>query len=297
MDSENLANIIGKFNTLFSDTLRNACDSSKVVGLLFSGGLDSSILASMLAKIHSGTLRLFVAGTELAKDIKVAHAVSEVINLPLIIREFSSDDVKEALPEILSIIEVVDVLQVSLAIPLYLAVKCAQQFDVAVLFSGQGADELFGGYARHERQFIQSGEEAVIVEMQRDLRKLQEKTHPCQQAVVNHFGIEFMTPFLNESLIQFAFNLPMKLKLASSSNGVIRKYFLRLVAQDLGLPPEVVNAPKRAMQYGSGTHRILKNLSREYWSSHLSTLTLREAQSTAKIRQFLNRVKNQGSVS
>jgi asparagine synthase (glutamine-hydrolysing) len=296
MAQENHTNAIEEFKTLLAHAIKSTYATSEVVGLLFSGGLDSSILAAMLAKIHPTTFHLFVSGTESAMDIERARTVADSLNLPLIIRQFTLDDVKEVLLDIISLVPIVDVLQVELALPVYLATKCAQQFEVTVLFSGQGADELFGGYARHERHFVQSGEEATIIEMQRDLEKFLEETLPCQRAIVRHFGLELQTPFLNDSLVQFARNLPFSSKLISTSEGVIRKQFLRLFARDLGLPRDVVNAPKRAMQYGSGTHRILSDLSQEFWLQKDPSLSLRKARSHNCIQEYLKRLEHKESL-
>ena len=293
MALENFTEVIEKFKGLLTNAIKGAYDSSAVVGLLFSGGLDSSILADMLTKIHSSDLHLFVSGTESAVDIEQAQLVAETLKLPLIIRQFTLDDVREILLDVLSLVTIVDVLHIELAIPLYLAAKCAQQFDVTELFSGQGADELFGGYAKHERQLIQSGEEAVRLEMEHDLQRLQKITFPCQQAIVNHFHLKYRVPFLNDLIVQFALALPFDAKLVSTPDGVIRKHFLRLLADNLGLPEEVVNAPKRAMQYGSGIHRLLCDLSQEFWSKKDSSISLRQARSHARIQEFLNQLKHQ----
>ena len=291
MTPKNLTAVIEEFKHLFADAIRDTSPSSAVVGVLFSGGLDSSILASMLTNIHPSVFHLFVTGTESSVDIDRARVIADSLKLPLIIRQFTLDDVKEILSDVLSLVTVVDVLHVELALPLYLITRCAQQFDVTVLYSGQGADELFGGYAKHERRFVQSGETAVLLEMKRDLQKLREVTLPCQQAIVHHFGIEYLTPFLNDLVVQFALDLPLGSKLISTPDGVIRKHFLRLYAENLGLPTEVVNAPKRAMQYSSGIHRILCKLSQEFWVQKDSSISLRQARSHARIQEYLAQLK------
>jgi len=295
MALENLTKSIEEFNIVLNDAIKGIYDSSAVVGLLFSGGLDSSILAGMLTKVHPTDFHLFVSGTESALDIEQARTIADTLRLPLIIRQFTLDDVKEILPDVLSLVTIVDVLHVELALPLYLATKCARKFDVTVLFSGQGADELFGGYAKHERQFIQQGEKAARLEMERDLQKLKTETLPCQQVIVHHFRLEYLTPFLSDSVVQFALGLPFSSKIISTPNGVIRKRFLRLFAENLGLPEEVVNAPKRAMQYGSGTHRLLSNLSQEFWLQKDSSISPRQARSHTRIQEYLTQLKRQKS--
>lgn len=290
MTNETLANHIQQLKTILTEAICSSLKSQDDFGILFSGGLDSSILASILASIYSEPFPLFVTGITSAKDIPQARLSASHLNLPLTMRIFTHDDVQEKLRQILSISGVVDLLHAELAVSFFFATECASQNNVTTVFSGQGADELFGGYARHERHFIESGSEKASVEMLSDLKKLQEVTLPCLQAVVNHFGIQLVTPFLETALIEYSRNLPFSCKLSFSSGAVVRKHLLRHLARELGLPSQVVNAPKRAVQYGSGVHRILTDLATEYWSEKEPSLSAREARSHTRINQFLTQI-------
>ncbi|MFX1299488.1 MAG: asparagine synthase C-terminal domain-containing protein [Promethearchaeota archaeon] len=293
MTNETLTNYTQQLKTMLTHTIRSSLKSQDTFGVLFSGGLDSSILAAILASIYSEPFPLFVTGITSAKDIPQARLAASHLNLPLTIRIFTHDDVKEKLRQILSLCGVVDLLHAELAITFFFATECANQNKVATIFSGQGADELFGGYARHERHFIESGSEKTSIEMLFDLKKLQEVTLPCLQAVVNHFGLQLVTPFSDMSLIEYSHNLPFSCKLTLSSGEVVRKQLLRQLAQELQLPSQVVNAPKRAVQYGSGVHRILTDLTTEYWSEKEPTLSAREARSHTRMNQFLAHITDE----
>ncbi len=292
MKSRTLEMLSQQLRALLANALSSSYKSTDTIGLLFSGGLDSSILATLLSNIHSEPIPLFVTGVESAKDIILARESAMFLKLPLTIRFFTGDEVKEKLSEILSIINVVDVLQVELAIPLFFATECAKQFNITTLFTGQGADELFGGYARHEQQFLQLGERASLTEMEKDLVKLREIILPSQTAVVHHFGINLATPYLNGALVEFSHQLPFPCKLSKSSQGVVRKRLLRELAYELGIPPRFVNASKRALQYGSGTHRIIVDLATKYWSQHNPGLSKREARTHSRIKEYLRQIKN-----
>ena len=292
MTNETPTDYILQLKTMLTDTIRLSLKSQDDFGVLFSGGLDSSILAAILASLYSEPFPLFVTGITSAKDIPQARLSASHLNLPLTIRIFTHEDVKEKLCQILSICGDVDLLHAELAISFFLATECASQNNVTTVFSGQGADELFGGYARHERLFIESGSEKASVEMLSDLKKLREVTLPCLQSVVNHFGLQLATPFTDRSLIEYSRNLPFSCKLNISSGEVVRKHLLRRLAQELGFPSQVVNAPKRAVQYGSGVHRILTDLATEYWSEKEPTLSTREARSHTRINQFLAQIND-----
>ncbi|MFW9983827.1 MAG: asparagine synthase C-terminal domain-containing protein [Candidatus Odinarchaeota archaeon] len=293
MTNETLTDYTQQLKTMLTDTISSSLKSQDDFGVLFSGGLDSSIIAAILASLYSEAFPLFVTGITSAKDIPQARLSASHLNLPLTIRIFTHDDVKEKLSQILSICGVVDLLHAELAISFFFATECARQNNVTTVFSGQGADELFGGYARHERCFIESGSEKASVEMLSDLKKLQEVSLPCLQAVVNHFGLQLVTPFSDTSLIEYSRNLPFWCKLNLSSGEVVRKQLLRQLAQELGFPSQVVNAPKRAVQYGSGVHRILIDLATEYWSEKEPTLSARKARSHTRINQFLAQINDE----
>ncbi len=267
--------------------------SSDTIGVLFSGGLDSSVITAILSKVHPRPFQLFVAGIESAKDIKLARIAADALNLPITLCVFTKNDVKEKLPTIMSIGGRVDVLHVELAIPLFFASHVANQFGISTLYSGQGADELFGGYAKHEKLFLESGEQSVLSEMELDFRILHEETLPLMDTIVAHSNIQLVVPFCEKSISEFASSLPFSCKLVQDSDIVIRKRVLRLLAEYLGLPPEVVHAPKRALQYGSGAHRILTNLSADYWIDQNPNMTQREARSHTRVEKYLAQFLNQ----
>ncbi len=286
MKNEQLNEFSHKLNQLLKEELSTII-SRDSIGLLFSGGLDSSILASVLASVTSEQFPLLVTGIETAKDIKFAQKSAYHLNLPLTIRVFTVEEVKERLSEILSLLKVVDVLQVELAIPLYFAAQCASQFGLTTLFSGQGADELFGGYARYEEGLINTGEMRTSIEMLKDLQKLQEVTSKNHKSIVRRFGLELVFPFLKEAIITFSYDLPFEYKLCISSERVIRKQLLRTLAKNMGLPDSIVNAPKRAMQYGTGSHKMLATLAVEFWRKQKPDISLRKARQLGCIQKYL----------
>lgn len=280
-----------KLNQLLKEEMSKIISTDNI-GLLFSGGLDSSILAAVLASVTSHQFPLLVTGIEAAKDIRFAQKSAYHLNLPLTIRVFAIEELKERLAEILSILKIVDILQIELAIPLYFAAECGSQFGLSTLLSGQGADELFGGYARYEERLINAGERVTSIEMLKDLQKLQEVTSKNHKSIVRHFGLELVFPFLKEAIITFSQNLPFEYKLCMSSKRVIRKRLLRTLARDIGLPNSIANAPKHAMQYGSGSHKILATLATEFWRKQKPDISLRKARQPDCIRKYLTYLMN-----
>lgn len=282
-----LASDAGKLRALLSSAVSKQLASVESKGLLFSGGLDSSILLAILSTLNSTPIPLIVAGITSAKDIQAASSAATALGLQIEVQNFTLDDVERALPTIITAANSTDVLQVSLAIPLHFAAIRAQELGVTTLVSGQGADELFGGYARYERLMLNEEPQLIVAEMQADLKTLKQVTLPCQQSLVQHHGIQLVAPFLAPDIVAYSQSLPLHQKIVTTDSGVIRKRILRKLAKDLNLPGFIANAPKRALQYGSGASRILSRLSTLYWQQREPTLSKREARSHTNIHRFL----------
>ena len=280
-----------KLGVLLDRVVAHQLNFVECVGLLFSGGLDSSILAAIISRLTPAPLRVIVAGTTSAKDIQAASRAATALGLQVEIQNFALDDVERALPTIITAANSTDVLQVSLAIPLHFAAIRAHKLGVTTLISGQGADELFGGYARYERLMLKEEPQSVIAEMQADLKILKQVTLPCQQSLAQHHSIQLVAPFLAPDVVAYSQSLPLHQKIVTTDSGVIRKHILRKLAKDLSLPGFIVNAPKRALQYGSGASRVLARLSTRFWKQREPSLTRRVTRSHTNIQQYLCLVK------
>jgi asparagine synthase (glutamine-hydrolysing) len=280
-----------ELESLLLTTLENTLAKDKHPGLLFSGGLDSSILAALLKNRLNVSIPLIVSGTAAAKDIIAAQFAAEALNLPLTIQTITKKTLRQVLPKILSLIETPSELQVSLAIPLFHSALRAKELGLKQLFCGQGADELFAGYARHERSFVKSGEIAVGKEMKKDLERLFKETLPTQARLMQHLDIELEMPFIDPNILKFSEDLSVLFKIDYSSCGVIRKKILRALAQKIELPDKVATAPKRAAQYGSGASRLLAQLALDYWQKQKPSLSRREAKTKHRIQQYLIAIK------
>ncbi len=280
-----------KLKTLLSNVVTQQLVSVENKALLFSGGLDSSILLALLSSLNSTPIPLIVVGTTSAKDIQAASRAATALRLQVEIKTFTLDNVRRALPTIINAANSTDVLQVSLAIPLHFAVKRAQKLGVTTLVVGQGADELFGGYARYERLVLKEEMQLVIAEMEEDLKTLERVTLPCQQSLAKFHGTQLVAPFLAPDIVAYSQSLPIHQKIVSTDSGVIRKLILRNLAKDLKLPEFIVKSPKRALQYGSGARRILDKLSTQFWQQREPSLSNREARSHTNIHRFLCQVQ------
>ena len=131
-----------------------------------------------------------------------------------------------------------------------------------VLFSGLGADELFGGYTRHTKAFTYSGLEGLFKELDLDFGRLAERNLGRDDRIISYWGREIRYPYLDESLSAWALRLPIWEKCGFGSDTEIKstsldpgKLLLRLLAKDVGL----INASaekKRAIQFGARTAKM-----------------------------------------
>ncbi len=238
----------------------------------FSGGIDSSILAYYLSKIGLD-LDLICVGLEGSNDFESALLAADSLNLPLKIESFTSEDLVEDVKTVLWLIEEPDPMKVSVAIPFYWVVKTMAQSESKVLFSGNGSDELFGGYYKHSQKYIKHGK-TVVNSIFRDVSQSYRVNYERDYKLCNEMGLELRLPFSDSSLIQWGLSIPPHLKLSKHARGP-RKIILRHLAQRLGLHEKITDKPKKAIQYSTGVNRALKKLAKKNGKSlnnYLSSL-------------------------
>jgi asparagine synthase (glutamine-hydrolysing) len=247
-----------RLQTLISKSVMERLLSVGEAAVAFSGGLDSTVLA-VVAKTCRSRLKLVSVGLENQPELEHARAVAHSIRLPFHFQTYTIDDVENVLETVLWLIEEPNLMKVGVAIPFFWTAEIASRIGCSVLLSGQGADELFGGYIRYLAEYRREGAQAVQKAMFHDLEMSYETNFQRDNAVCAFHKVELSLPYISRKLVHFASSLPLKLKIDSVDDS-LRKRVLRQVAKDLGLPDLVTERTKKAVQYATGVDKALTQL-------------------------------------
>lgn len=211
------------------NAVRKRLMSDQPIGLFISGGLDSSLIAAIASREIGGNIHSFAIGMEGSQDLVAATKVAEflqIINHHNI--TFTIEEGLQAIPEVIKQLETFDITTIRASVPQYLLSKfISENTDVKVVLSGEGSDELFGGYLYFHNT---PSNEAFKEESDKLIRELQYFDVLRTDRTTAAWGLEVRVPFLDRGFIKFVRNLPEKYKNPNCSNGessTIEKKILR----------------------------------------------------------------------
>ncbi len=242
-------------------------------GVLLSGGLDSSVVSAVAKKfaprrIESGDvaeawwpqLHSFAVGLTGSPDLASAKKVAEHIGTIHHEINFTVDEGLDALRDVIYHIETYDVTTVRASTPMYLLARFIKSMGVKMVLSGEGADEIFGGYLYfHKAPDARSLHDETV----RKLGKLH--LYDCLRAnkSLAAWGVEGRVPFLDKEFMDVAMRLNPRDKMSSKDH--IEKWVLRKAFEDY-LPASVAWRQKEQFSDGVGYG----------WIDTLKALTSRE---------------------
>ena len=231
------------------------------LGVIFSGGIDSVLIAQLLQREGKNVI-CYCTGTEESGDIIAARSVAEMLGFTLKTTIIDESTVEEILPEIIQNVEESGLLQVEVAVPMYLAAKLAAEDNIRVMYTGQAADELFAGYPWYNDVLRESGYLQLHERLWEDLNFLYTDTLEREDKLTMAHSIELRAPYLDRDVIQTAMRISPKLKIENESDA-LRKRVHRQAAVELGVPANLAFRIKDPAQSGSGINRIIEKIARK----------------------------------
>jgi len=226
------------------------------LALLFSGGVDSTIIASALQELEKD-FTAYTAGIQYGnvnepRDMRWAQKIAEKMDIPLKSYEASLEEVEEELPHIVDWISTTSVVKNGVALPFHFALNGSEK----VVMSGLGSEQLYAGYHRQQGYLNKECLSGLRSIFERDLYR--------DNVISFRNGYELRVPFLDHNLIEHALTIPEDYKVKDD----YRKYVLRKAAEKLGVPEEVVWRKKTAAQYGSNFDKAINRLSKDHGFNH-----------------------------
>ncbi|MFU8871576.1 asparagine synthetase B family protein [Micromonospora sp. SL4-19] len=228
-----------------TDSIRVRLNTDLTVGVVLSGGLDSSLALLQARQMHPDCVAVTVGVSDspdvayarrLAKDLGVPHEVVELCP-----RDIRLAEIREAI-RISELTEYGDIINAVVSVPIFQRLR---ELGIKVVLTGDGSDELFGGYPmyqqvgpdRSRRLFLHKIRNLGRTELQR-----------VDRASMGH-GVEARVPFLDLNVVELAMRIPLDLKMRDGED----KWILRRAFADV-LPDYVRRRPKNPMSYSSGLH-------------------------------------------
>ncbi len=228
-------------------------------GVLLSGGLDSSITAALAQKYSHRRieaddqqeawwphLHSFAIGLEGSPDLKAAREVADYIGTEHHTLHFTVEEGIDAIPDVIRHLETYDVTTIRAATPMYLMARRIKAMGIKMVLSGEGSDEIFGGYLYfHKAPDAQQFHEETV-------RKL-DRLHlfDCLRAnkAMAAWGVEARVPFLDQRFMDVAMRLNPEAK--RPTDGKMEKHILREAFEDM-LPASVAWRQKEQFSDGVG---------------------------------------------
>jgi asparagine synthase (glutamine-hydrolysing) len=231
------------------DSIRVRVDTDLTVGVILSGGLDSSLTLLHVREMHPDCVALTIGSPEspdlgyarrLTAELGVRHEVIELAP-----RDIRLAEVREAI-RIGELTEYGDIINAAVSVPLF---RRVHELGIKIVLTGDGSDELFGGYEMYQRARPDEARRLFLHKIRNLGRTELQRVDRTSMA----HGVEARVPFLDLALVELAMRLPLNLKVRDGQE----KWILREAFADI-LPPYIRQRPKNPMSHSSGLHERVR---------------------------------------
>lgn len=281
--------VVQNVHDLLFDAVSKRLMSDRPVAFFLSGGLDSSIIAAIGAKImHPQRITVFSIGTsENSPDVANARIVAKHLNAIHHVFDFEPKDAFEQIEQTIWHLESYDCTTVRASVPMFMLSKyISENFDFKVILSGEGADELFGGYLYLHNAPDEAAFHDETINLIKNVHQFDAlRADRCTAGN----GLELRVPFFDLKLVNYVTNLHPELKMPFEScelDHKMEKLVLRLAFSDY-LPAKIIMRQKNGMSDAVGyswvdfvkqhaTTKLENNKIREFDIQHNTPLSSEE---------------------
>ncbi|MGI6484864.1 MAG: asparagine synthase-related protein [Tepidanaerobacteraceae bacterium] len=240
------------------EAVEKNCKHEHNVGVFLSGGVDSSIIAAACYEVLDN-VKTYAVGSLESSDLPRANQVAEFFGLEHHEYIYTKDDIVDVLREVIYHLESFDMYLVRSAVVNYLLARMARNNGEELIFCGEGADEIFGGY--HYLKKINRSK--VRDELVKLLNKGHANGFQRVDRMTSAFSLEGRLPFVDRGVVEYGLSLPIEWKINSDGSGnLIEKWILRKAFEKY-LPEEIVWRKKQKFFQGAGSDDLLASYADE----------------------------------
>ncbi len=213
-------------------------------GLLLSGGLDTAILAYLASKRSQPSCVTVALRGAPALDVDYAKLVASRLGLRHYVHYFGDDELDEGIRAAIRVMKSFDPMEIRNGAAIHVALMVGRDRGISTFMTGDGADELFGGYS-----FLFGLSQA---QLDAALRKLWADMRFSSIYLAQALGVEAKLPFLDPEFRALAMEIDVGLKVRSEGGQMWGKWILRKAFEDI-IPPEILWRVKAPIEVGTGT--------------------------------------------
>jgi asparagine synthase (glutamine-hydrolysing) len=260
LDRVNIFRIKKRLYKLVDRAVKNSIKVPCKVGALLSGGIDSSVICA-LAQKSIPDLDLYSVVTENSSDLPHAINFAEMYpNTNHHIYHVNLHDLMNIIPEVIYHLETFDAALIRSALPMYY-ISSKVKDETGILLTGEGGDELFGGYdylkdlppQKLKKEFVNM----LKIEHATGLQRV--------DRIPYAFTLEARAPWFDQSIIDFAFSIPINIKFHQLNNNITEKWIIRETFKEI-IPESIYKRKKQKFSQGVGSQFLL----RDYYNREIS---------------------------
>ncbi len=239
--------IFSNINHLLTKAVKKRLTSDVPVGFLCSGGLDSSLVCAIAARMLDKPIRTFAVGiNENPIDTKYARIVADYLGAEHTEVLFTKQDIFDSLSKLIYYIETFDITTVRASLGMFLVCKYVREnTDVKVLLTGEISDEIFG----YKYTDFAPGPEAFQQEAQKRLKEIYMYDVLRADRSISANGLEARVPFGDLDFVEYVMSIPPEKKMNFTGIG---KYLLRKSFEGDYLPHDILYREKAAFSDAVG---------------------------------------------